>query len=987
MGKGARNRAKRQREACAPGLTQDLLGRLFELRSAHDLTALLREHPELHSRQVLNELRRLSEHEAFGAPFARFRRLLAVGRTDPERAWSEYAGGSAADDARRERLDRLGHEIRAALEAGEHDRAISAGQEAIELAKALGLGLTVAQLLGDVAMARFRRVSSDRANDLERAIEELEAAVPLAAPGIHRAALLMDLGMVNAERVVGDRDENLDRALVCMRNALAELENDDALAESDEDDVLELRAMLQTNLAVVQIRVATSASSLMEAVALCESALTYRKPEHDANNWAYTQLNLAEAQVALAARDEMDRAEAARTLNLILEYRDLITDPALLGATHHALGRLYLDAGTMTAEDLVVASERDDPLERADGVMLLTAARDHLQAARELMRSGDRIQYARVLDDLSDVLGRLGQDELALNVAVEALDIAAPTVAPSICVSLGFRAGGLLGERGEWQRAAAAYLAAVQAADLIFHGQVSTEARERELRRIGNLNRWAAFAVARAGDAEKAALLLENGRTREFRRRLGIESTDRSRLDVLPSRVRREFDAAARRLATAPTGDAGREAAREFQRTVAAIREIPGFENFLRESTLDDLAAAVEAEWPVVYVNPTPYGTVLLLVHTRESAIEVRAEFLEEPTSMDIFLRLVAGEAAGDSAVKSDRPPASYLFGISGGAASEERDSKVDLDQTLPWIGDMVSKHVADLVGDLGCVGVTLIACGPLGLVPLHAAPWQTDGRDEVLLDRVYVRYAPSAVVAAASLRRAKEAETDRPFLVAVADPTQDLPAAVAEVAEIARRFSGAQTRVAKGRAGDFAFLKRWAKMASILHLACHANGGLFDAEDAAVVLADGAVAADRLPEVGPLRARLVVVSACESALSEIAGLPNEVYSVGTAFLASGAASTVAGLWQVDDLATAVLMTKVYEEMLGGASRPPEALSAAQRWMRQLTARDLRAFLNDHPRLKDEAVRRGLYPAVADGERAVPWVHPDYWAAFLALGV
>jgi hypothetical protein len=67
----------------------------------------------------------------------------------------------------------------------------------------------------------------------------------------------------------------------------------------------------------------------------------------------------------------------------------------------------------------------------------------------------------------------------------------------------------------------------------------------------------------------------------------------------------------------------------------------------------------------------------------------------------------------------------------------------------------------------------------------------------------------------------------------------------------------------------------------------------------------------------------------------------------------------VASLWPVDDLATALLMTPVYEELFAAPHSLPEALRRAQLWLRDLTADGARAFLDAHPALAAERRRRG----------------------------
>jgi CHAT domain-containing protein len=84
------------------------------------------------------------------------------------------------------------------------------------------------------------------------------------------------------------------------------------------------------------------------------------------------------------------------------------------------------------------------------------------------------------------------------------------------------------------------------------------------------------------------------------------------------------------------------------------------------------------------------------------------------------------------------------------------------------------------------------------------------------------------------------------------------------------------------------------------------------------------------------LNARLVVLSACETALA--AGLLEDVPAgeewVGLvrAFLYAGASNVLATLWQVEDRATGELMDLFYRELAHNRS-PSTALAAAQRKM------------------------------------------------------
>ncbi|HEY7543284.1 MAG TPA: CHAT domain-containing protein, partial [Blastocatellia bacterium] len=82
------------------------------------------------------------------------------------------------------------------------------------------------------------------------------------------------------------------------------------------------------------------------------------------------------------------------------------------------------------------------------------------------------------------------------------------------------------------------------------------------------------------------------------------------------------------------------------------------------------------------------------------------------------------------------------------------------------------------------------------------------------------------------------------------------------------------------------------------------------------------------------LNADLVVLSACRTALGrEIKG--EGLVGLVRGFMYAGATRVVASLWSVDDRATAELMKRFYQKMLGKGLTPSAALRAAQLEMRR----------------------------------------------------
>jgi len=80
------------------------------------------------------------------------------------------------------------------------------------------------------------------------------------------------------------------------------------------------------------------------------------------------------------------------------------------------------------------------------------------------------------------------------------------------------------------------------------------------------------------------------------------------------------------------------------------------------------------------------------------------------------------------------------------------------------------------------------------------------------------------------------------------------------------------------------------------------------------------------------LRAKLVVLSCCHSALGQIRS--EGVVGIARAFLGSGARSVLVALWALEDKATQQFMSRFYEQLVRGESAS-ESLHQAMKWMRE----------------------------------------------------
>ncbi len=143
----------------------------------------------------------------------------------------------------------------------------------------------------------------------------------------------------------------------------------------------------------------------------------------------------------------------------------------------------------------------------------------------------------------------------------------------------------------------------------------------------------------------------------------------------------------------------------------------------------------------------------------------------------------------------------------------------------------------------------------------------------------------------------------------------------------------------------------------------------------------DGVLTAEEVAALDLEGTDLVVLSACDTGLGEVAG-GEGVLGLQRAFHVAGARTVVSSLWRVDDAATSLLMEKFYRNLWQGGMGPLEALRQAQLFVLrhpdrvQQRAEELAARLRERG-LKFEPTR--LPPA---SKRS----HPGLWAGFFLSG-
>ncbi len=387
---------------------------------------------------------------------------------------------------------------------------------------------------------------------------------------------------------------------------------------------------------------------------------------------------------------------------------------------------------------------------------------------------------------------------------------------------------------------------------------------------------------------------------------------------------------------------------------------------------------------------------------------------------------------------------------------------RLELERCLPTLANLGLADLAARLHAMGIHRVALVPYGRLALFPLPAVPVTIDGVARRLGEWMDVTLAPSARAfqvardhadKAEKLRRLPATSGGRPAVLAVGNPLplpwgmraphdyeRELPYAAAEANGIERIALGlgyAPEAIVSLRNDQATRDKVLAGLsrAWYVHLALHFQFNPTDPRASHLTLAGhkSEPVEQRTISLGEcldgaidfIGVRLLVLSACETAVQEARQAMNEAIGLPATFVQAGVAAVVAALWPVDDCATFLLMSRFAQLWLDPrrAWTPARCLAKAQQWLREeATNAVILDYLPDVPLalahdaedteshlLREDAQareqreievsrRRSQHysqvsawdqlrlEAMRGDPRALPYAHPDYWAAFTVTG-
>lgn len=827
-----------------------------------------------------------------------------------------------------------------------------------------------ARILESLGNALRNRLRGPRAENLEEAIDRYREALVLVdheqAPDTW-AVLQGSLGMAWSDRVRGDRAENLEHARAAYEQALEVFNRGRFPIEW---------AVTVHNLAnVLRDRIRGSREeNLEEAIRLYEESLEVRTREANAAQWAMTLHNLAIACRRRIRGSPEENADRAIALSLqALEVRTRESSPLRWAQTLCTLGNAW--------------AER----RHGDPAANLRQARDAFASALEVMTpETSPFEAATILRNLGKVRGVLhlahgeGSAEEAISACRAALEIHSIDTAPrdhrEAADILGLIELGLK----RWSKAVETFSSALEASEILYQAGPMPDSRSAELREGRDRGARIAYALARTGRLAEAVEILERSRVRALGEAL---ARNEALLESAREEHRNAFEEVREQIRAleAEARDAGADAERSFLAIAAELRaarqrlrelvevirlDIPDF--FAEGLRFDGISqVATSLGCPLIQLLTISWGSLALMVPPGAlTSADVAAVWLDQfdETVLEHLL------------FRRSRP----LFPQEEGGQEE---AKAALEEAWPFLYRLLLEPLAESLESRGFDRAVLLPAGRLSLFPLHA----------VVEDRVLLTTAPSALLLQASIARSRARRNLPPRFLGVGAslPSMPLPFASREVETVSTHFPPGRSRTLLDTAATCSTVFSQMADTTHLHFACH---GTFEKDDplrSALHLAAG----DRLtlrdlldgrPDLSA--ARLAVLSACRSGLSDYLDLPDEALGFPAVFLQAGIPAVIGTLWPVADLSSALLIRRFYEVHLKEGQPAGEALRSAQRWLRNATAAELGLAAHAEEllaRARTPAERAAAYQILRRARSRPdlrPYAHPYYWAGYFLAG-
>jgi CHAT domain-containing protein/DUF2075 family protein len=823
------------------------------------------------------------------------------------------------------------------------------------------------------------RIRGERADNIEMAIAYFSAALEVRSREAFPqtwAATQRDLAIAYHKRIKGERADNIEMAIAFYTVGL-EVYSRDAFPQH--------WAVIQNDLAISyndRIR-GERADNIERAIAFYAVALEIYKREAFPEDWAMTQNNLGNVYYSRIRGERADNIESAiEYFFAALEVRSHEAFPEQWAATQNNLAAAYYSR---------IMGERAENIEMAIA--------SYTDAIEVYTRKAFPQNHAGTLFNLGLAYRKVPNLQLAYDTFADAINTVELLRGE---IHSGDEIKQKLAE--EWNK--------------VYRNMVEVC--------IELKNYTAAIEYA---ERSKARNLVELLATRDLYPKGDIPETVINEL----SRLRREIDTEQRQLdieqanGNSNGGRISGERSPQIDNLQTTIRDRSHLTQ-LRQQLNELIACEIKPIDPDFALTQEVKG--ISYSEIQSLTAENTAIFQWYITSDRLLAFIITPESPTPTVWQSSKADFKALENWFNEYLKDYQENKTQWHQNLASSLQNLAEilHLNDLLGRVPkqCSQLILIPHRFLHLLSLHALPvsretWQRfnsetpspEPTNPCVLDcfKQGVRYAPSCQLLQQAQRRERPNFT---HLFAVQNPNNNLPFTDIEVPGIRHNFPPEnQDILIQNNAQKSAIDDSRLRIAHCAHFSCH---GYFNFQQpllSALLLADSELPPPAPAESNPNRyqplqngnildldkcltladifaldfreCRLVVLSACETGISDFKSISDEFISLSSGFLVAGSSSVVPTLWTVNDLSTSLLMIEFYHNLKAGLS-VALALNKAQLWLRDVTVEKLQQWtskLSIRPSLKED-----LYDMLdhLDSTEQPPFRSHYHWAAFCATG-
>lgn len=867
------------------------------------------------------------------------------------------------------------------------------------------------------------------ATTLEQAIAYFEAALKIPPDSsFEQARREYHLAILYTQRYGDERANYVEHATELLQNAL-KIRTADKYPKEWADTQNSLANAFQKRLR------GDLAQNIEQAILAYQDALKVWTYNQNPDRWAMIQRNLAEAfRQRILGQPEENQQMAINHLQNALKVYTEQKYPGEWASIHNSLAHLYchrlagkraenIEKGIFHHQHaLRIYNQAGYPRQWAQTLNNLANAycdrlkdnhTTNLQKAIELYEQALQVrtyqdyphEWAATHNNLGTAYADLRHWDQAIEHFNQALKVRTISTLPDKTLQTARNLGNVYFNLSRWDEAITAFQNAQDASNTLYRQAITAAGKRAEIGREGAITHHLAYALAKKGDLNQVAVKLEQGRARLLAE---VLARDRAILDHVNKQDRSEYVTTVETIQAlhselqaaelnAQGSSAGSTTARSFvaitdklskanadlSNVVACIQKYePGF--LSEKLDFETLAKGIPGDNALVYLVTTSQGSMALIVPSPTGLADITNlderhlvwlnDFHIDNLHSILFGGFLAGSVSGHSQLK---------------------DTNI-LPELLISLGKHLMAPLAQRLHNLGLKRIILVPTGLLGLLPLHAA---TLGEGSAFQDKFEIAYTPSARALAAS-RSVRENILNKPkSCLAIGNPLPtdygSLNWARIEAEEVVTAFTPGQNQLLLETAAELTVVQNSLPKHSYLHFACHGlfnpdqplTSGLIMAHNQLLTL-DFLLAKTRLKAT-----RLVVLSACQTAITDFQNVPDEAIGLPAGFLRTGVPGVIGSLWSVDDPTTWLLMARFYYYHLKKDMEPAAALSLAQQWLRELPLdetlsqlekmREALAQKKDPRQFEIEEYEYELEEQKLDR----PFVHPYHWAAFTMNGL